>query len=73
MSTDNSSNRIALASPTTDYGVMQGDYWAARTTQLEARIEVPSIGYFWKSDALETSHADFAVIGEEMNGRYYSP
>jgi hypothetical protein len=41
------------------------------TCQLEAQIEVPSIGYSWKSDALETSHADFAVIGEEINGRYY--
>ena len=39
--------------------------------QLEAQIEVPSIGYSWKSDALETSRADFAVIGEEINGRYY--
>ena len=41
------------------------------TCQLEAQIEVPSIGYSWKSDALETSRADFAVIGEEINGRYY--
>ena len=39
--------------------------------QLEAQMEVPSIGYSWKSDALEKSHADFAVIGEEVNGRYY--
>ena len=39
--------------------------------QLEAQIEVPSIGYSWKSDALETSRAAFAVIGEEVNGRYY--
>jgi len=31
--TDNKGNRIAFGSPTTDYGVMQGDYWAARTTQ----------------------------------------
>jgi len=33
MGTDNNGNRIAFGSPTTDYGVMQGDYWAARTTQ----------------------------------------
>jgi len=33
MGTDNKGNRIAFGSPTTDYGVMQGDYWAARTTQ----------------------------------------
>ena len=33
MGTDNKGNRIAFGSPTTDYGVMRGDYWAARTTQ----------------------------------------
>ncbi len=31
--TDNQGNRIAFGSPTTDYGVMQGEYWAARTGQ----------------------------------------
>lgn len=31
--TDNRGNRIAFGSPTTDYGVMQGEYWSARTTQ----------------------------------------
>ena len=31
--TDNHGNRIAFGSPTTDYGAMQGEYWAARTTQ----------------------------------------
>jgi hypothetical protein len=30
---DNKGNQIAFGSPTTDYGVMQGDYWAGRTTQ----------------------------------------
>ena len=45
--------------------------WKARC-QLEARVEVPSTGFTWKSDPLETSHADFALIGEEANGRYYS-
>jgi hypothetical protein len=39
--------------------------------QLEAEVEVPSIGFLWKSDPLATSKADFAVIGEEVNGRYY--
>jgi hypothetical protein len=39
--------------------------------QLEAQVEVPSIGFSWKSDAIGTSRADFAVIGEEVNGRYY--
>jgi hypothetical protein len=33
MGTDNKGNRIAFGSPTTDYGVMQGEYWAARTAQ----------------------------------------
>jgi hypothetical protein len=39
--------------------------------QLEAQVEVPSIGFSWKSDPLESSRADFAIIGEEVNGRYY--
>ena len=33
MGTDNRGNRIAFGSPTTDYGLMRGEYWAARTTQ----------------------------------------
>jgi len=33
MGTDNKGDRIAFGSPTTDYGVMQGEYWAARTPQ----------------------------------------
>ena len=33
MGTDNEGNRIAFGAPTTDYGVMQGEYWAARTAQ----------------------------------------
>lgn len=33
MGTDNQGNRIAFGSPTTDYGVMQGEYWAARSAQ----------------------------------------
>lgn len=33
MGTDNLGNRIAFGSPTTDFGVMRGEYWAARTTQ----------------------------------------
>jgi hypothetical protein len=33
MGTDKKGNRIAFGSPTTDYGVMQGEYWGARTTQ----------------------------------------
>jgi hypothetical protein len=33
MGTDNRGNRIAFGAPTTDYGVMQGEYWAARAAQ----------------------------------------
>jgi hypothetical protein len=33
MGTDDQGNRIAFGSPTTDYGVMQGEYWAARAAQ----------------------------------------
>jgi hypothetical protein len=41
------------------------------TCQMEAEIEVPSIGFSWKSDPLLTSKCGFAIIGEEVNGRYY--
>jgi hypothetical protein len=33
MGTDSQGNRIAFGSPTTDYGVMLGEYWAARAAQ----------------------------------------
>lgn len=33
MGTDNQGNRIPFGSPTTDFGVMQGEYWAARAPQ----------------------------------------
>jgi hypothetical protein len=33
MGTDNHGNRIAFGSPTTDYGAMQGEYWAGRAAQ----------------------------------------
>jgi len=36
MGTDNQGNRIAFGSPTTDYGVMKGEYWAARSAQQGA-------------------------------------
>lgn len=39
--------------------------------QLEAQVEVPSIGFSWKSDPLSTSKSDFGIMGEEVNGRYY--
>lgn len=42
------------------------------TAQMEAQVSVPSIGFSWKSDPLATSKANFAIIGDEMNGRYYN-
>jgi hypothetical protein len=39
--------------------------------QLEATIRVPSIDFTFKTDPLETSHCDFAVMGSEVNGKYY--
>jgi hypothetical protein len=33
LGTDNKGNRIAFGSPTTDYGVMVGEYWAGRAAQ----------------------------------------
>jgi len=39
--------------------------------QLEAAVRVPSIDFTFKTDPLETSRADFAVLGTEVNGRYY--
>ena len=39
--------------------------------QLEAQVEVPSIGFSWKSDPLSASTSGFAIMGEEVNGRYY--
>lgn len=39
--------------------------------QLEASIRVPSIDFTFKTDPLESSKCDFAVMGEEVNGKYY--
>jgi hypothetical protein len=41
------------------------------TYQMEAEVEVPSIGFSWKSNPLDTSKCDFAISGKEVNGRYY--
>jgi hypothetical protein len=41
------------------------------TCQMEAQVEVPSIDFSWKSDPLDTSNSSFAIIGDEVNGRYY--
>lgn len=39
--------------------------------QLEATVRVPSIDFTFKTDPLETSRCDFAVMGAETNGKYY--
>jgi hypothetical protein len=41
--------------------------------QLEATFRVPSIDFTFKTDPLETSKCDFAVMGAEVNGKYYQP
>jgi len=48
------------------------DGWRA-TAQLEASVRVPSLGFSWRSDPLAASHAAFAIIGEEVNGKYFGP
>lgn len=40
--------------------------------QLEATIRVPSIEFVFKTDPLGTSKSDFAVMGDEVNGKYYA-
>ena len=42
------------------------------TGQLEATIRVPSIDFTFTTDPLESSTCDFAVMGWEENGKYYS-
>ena len=44
---------------------------ARASCQMEAEVEVPSLGFKWKSDPLDTSRSDFAIVGEEVNGRYF--
>ena len=39
--------------------------------QLEAVVHVPSIDFTFKTDPLDTSKCDFAVMGTEVNGKYY--
>jgi hypothetical protein len=41
------------------------------SAQLEATFRVPSIDFSFKTDPLEKSSCDFAVMGDEVNGRYY--
>ena len=44
--------------------------WRA-ATRLEAQVEVPALGFQWRSDPLASSQASFGIIGEEVNGRYF--
>jgi hypothetical protein len=44
---------------------------ARASCQTEAQVEVPAIGFSWKSDLLNTSKCDVAIVREEVNGRYY--
>jgi hypothetical protein len=39
--------------------------------QAEAEVGVPSLNFSWKSDPTETSRSGFAIIGNEVNGKYY--
>ncbi|HYL98791.1 MAG TPA: hypothetical protein VEZ90_07530 [Blastocatellia bacterium] len=39
--------------------------------RIEAEVNAPSIGFSWKSDPASSSPARFAIIGDEVNGRYY--
>jgi len=39
--------------------------------QLEATVRVPSIDFVFKTDPPETSTCDIAVMGLEVNGKYY--
>jgi hypothetical protein len=41
--------------------------------KLEARVRVPSLDFAFSTDPLDTSKCDFAVMGDEMNGKYYEP
>jgi hypothetical protein len=42
------------------------------TCRMEAEVTVPSIGFSWRSDPIEKCQpAEFAVIGEEVNGKFY--
>lgn len=45
--------------------------WRARG-RLEASVTVPSTGFSWKSDPIADSNAAFGVIGDEVNGRYFT-
>jgi hypothetical protein len=39
--------------------------------RLEAHVDVPSFDFSWQSDPINTSSAAFAIIGNEVNGKYF--
>lgn len=39
--------------------------------RLEFDVRIPAIDFVWKTDPLDRSHARFAIVGTESNGRYY--
>ena len=41
--------------------------------QMEASVEVPSIGFSWESDPLETSKCDFAIRVKRSMGAITTP
>jgi hypothetical protein len=41
--------------------------------RLQATFRVPAIGFTFQTDPLEASRSDFAVMGAEVNGKYYEP
>jgi hypothetical protein len=42
------------------------------TAALEASVEVPSQNFSWRSDPITTSRGAFAIMGKELNGKYYA-
>src|SRR5215467_13696281 len=41
--------------------------------QLQASVDVPALNYSWRSEPLEKSTADFAILGKETNWKFFSP
>jgi hypothetical protein len=42
------------------------------TCRMQAWVEVSSANFTWKSEPIgQCRPADFAIIGEEVNGKYY--
>jgi hypothetical protein len=41
--------------------------------KLGASVRVPSLDFAFKTDPLDSSECEFAVMGSEVNGKYYEP